>query len=114
MAEGIESLPEEFRKLVDNVEVVLKERPGREHRERVGRGGESWRLLGLYEGVPYGRRGTDYGGVMPDKITLFRAEIEAYCGGDRARMVREIRRVFLHELGHYFGFSDKRLRELGY
>jgi predicted Zn-dependent protease with MMP-like domain len=36
-------------------------------------------LLGLYQGVPYDRRGFYYGNVLPDKITLFKNPIEAIC-----------------------------------
>jgi len=39
-------------------------------------------LLGLYEGVPQTRRGSNYGMVLPDKITIFQQTIEAICRSD--------------------------------
>ena len=69
-------------------------------------------LLGLYQGVPLTGRSSAYGGVLPDKITIYRRPLERLYGGDAERLRREIRRVVLHEIAHHFGISDERLREL--
>ena len=69
-------------------------------------------LLGLYQGVPLTRRTSAYGGVLPDKITIYRRPLERLYGRDPARLRKEIRRVVLHEIAHHFGISDDRLREL--
>lgn len=114
IAQAIDGLPEEFRQALDNVSVVVDENPSKAQRARFKRRGEKRLLLGLYEGVPRGARGTDYAGVLPDKITLFQAAIEERCGGKRAGLIGELRLTLLHELGHYFGLSDERLRDLGY
>ncbi len=111
---ALAGLPDEFRKAMQNIEIVVQERPAQRHHEMFKKRGENWLLLGLYEGVPLNRRGTGYANVLPDKITLFKETIASHCGGGHAKMVDEIRRTFLHEAGHYFGLSDKRLRELGY
>ena len=72
-------------------------------------------LLGLYQGIPLNARGTSYGTqpVSPDKITLYQNNIEAQAGS-----IEEIRglihEVLLHEIGHYFGMSEKEIREAGY
>lgn len=113
IAQAIDLLPDEFREALDNIEIVVEDSPRSRHlelfRERKG----DWTLLGLYEGVPLNKRDHGYAAVLPDKITLFRDSIARCCRGDEAGMVREIRRTFLHEIGHYFGLSDRRLRELG-
>ena len=70
-------------------------------------------LLGLYQGVPLDKRGHYYAGVLPDKITLYQKNIETVCRNEKD-MILEIQKTLLHELGHYFGISEKRLRELGY
>ena len=36
-------------------------------------------LLGLYEGIPLTDRTSDYAGVLPDRITIYRREICAIC-----------------------------------
>jgi predicted Zn-dependent protease with MMP-like domain len=69
-------------------------------------------LLGLYQGVPLTRRGSGYGGVPPDKITIFRRPLERHYGATEETLRLAIRRVVLHEIAHHFGISDERLREL--
>jgi predicted Zn-dependent protease with MMP-like domain len=72
-------------------------------------------LLGLYEGVPVSKRGIWYGSspVVPDKITLFRKNIE------RSLRVGEtlkdkIRDVLIHEIAHHFGMDEEEIRRAGY
>ena len=50
---------------------------------------------------------------MPDRITIFKDPICAMCRTEDE--VREqVRETVVHELGHYFGLGDARLRELGW
>jgi predicted Zn-dependent protease with MMP-like domain len=98
---AVDSLPRELREAMSNVEVVVEDEPP---------GGMP--LLGLYEGVPLTRRGAFYGGVLPDKITIFRGPLERRYGADEERLRREIRRVVLHEVAHHCGINDERLVEM--
>ena len=43
-------------------------------------------LLGLYEGIPWGKRGPYYAGALPDKITIYRVPLERIAGGDPERL----------------------------
>jgi predicted Zn-dependent protease with MMP-like domain len=98
---AVDGLPEEFGRLMRNVAVTVENGPG-------PRG-----LLGLYQGVPLTSRTTQYAGVLPDRITIYRLAICAIC--DTEDEVRDqVRRTVIHEVGHYFGISDERLRELGW
>jgi predicted Zn-dependent protease with MMP-like domain len=109
--EALDSLPEEFERMMENIEVVVQGRPSPEQLRKMQlRAGHT--LLGLYEGVPLGRRGIHYGNVPPDRITIFQQSMEHVYPPHR--LVEEIRRTVLHEVGHYFGISDERLHELGY
>ena len=101
VTEAIESLPDDLRDFMSNVAIVVEEDPPR-----------GSRLLGLYEGVPLTERTSAYGGVLPDKITIYRRPLERLSGGDPDRLRREIRRTVLHEIAHHFGIGDERLREL--
>src|SRR6266446_4955190 len=94
-AAALDALPEWVRLKMGNVE------------ERSPRGGEN---LGLYEGVPLARRGTHYT-ALPDRITLYRSSIERLANDDDA-LRRLIARTLAHEVGHHFGISDDRLREI--
>ncbi|MBI3944406.1 MAG: metallopeptidase family protein [Armatimonadetes bacterium] len=109
VAEALDSVPEEFARYLENVEVVVEERPTPEQRRDSGvRRGEL--LLGLYEGVPLVERSL-YDQAFPDRILLFRRPILSLCR-TRGQVRREIRRTVLHELAHHFGISDARLEEL--
>jgi predicted Zn-dependent protease with MMP-like domain len=102
VATAVDSLPAEFAALIENVAVLVEHGPG-------PRG-----LLGLYEGVPLTRRtATSYAGVLPDRITIYQRAICAICDTE-ADVVEQVRRTVIHEVGHYFGISDERLRELGW
>jgi predicted Zn-dependent protease with MMP-like domain len=99
--EALESLPPDLSTRLSNLALTVESEPPP---------GE--RLLGLYQGVPLTRRGASYGGVLPDKITIYRKPLERLYGRDPARLQAEIRRVVLHEIAHHFGISDERLVEL--
>jgi predicted Zn-dependent protease with MMP-like domain len=107
--QAIESLPDELRERLDNVDIVIADAPTRAQLHHMPRGET---LLGLYEGVPLTERTTNYGLVTPDKITIFQKTIEAAFSKDEV-IVKEIRRVVLHEIAHHFGIDDARLDELG-
>jgi predicted Zn-dependent protease with MMP-like domain len=111
--EALESIPDEFWAVIDNVAVTVAEWPNREQMESTGtRRGNM--LLGLYEGVPLTARSHGYGLVPPDKITIFRRPILRVCPpGDEDAVRAQVRRTVLHEIAHHFGISDERLHELG-
>ncbi len=101
MAEAIDSLPQWVLERLDNVEVLVEERPPN---------GEP-NLLGRYHGIPLTNR-SNYWGVLPDTITLYRSTIER-SAGDEAELRRVIAHTIEHEVAHFFGISDDRLRDLG-
>ena len=107
--EALDSLPPEFARLMTNVEVQIEPRPTREHRRMVGL--KPWQTLyGLYQGVPLTERS---GGspILPDVITIFQQPLERdFPGRDALRA--QVRRTVLHEIAHFFGISDARLRDL--
>ena len=70
-------------------------------------------LLGLYDGVALTERDTAYGGVLPDRIMIFRRPTLAMCETED-EVVEEVRITVVHEIAHHFGIDDDRLHELGY
>ena len=110
VAIAVKNLPEEFGTELKNVDVVVEDQPTRGLVKRAGIG-RSETLLGLYEGVPQTKRGSHYGLVLPDKITIFQKPIEAMCRNDD-QIAAEIEGVIKHEIAHHFGISDARLRQL--
>jgi predicted Zn-dependent protease with MMP-like domain len=99
--DALDSLPPDLRARMSNVEIVIEDEPP---------AGQP--LLGLYQGVPLTRRGSSYGAVLPDKITIFRGPLVRLYGHHSETLRREVRRVVLHEIAHHFGISDERLVEL--
>jgi len=107
---ALKRLPKFFRKKMKNVDVVVEDRASRELLSEMGLR-SPFELLGLYQGVPLDRRGFYYGNVLPDKITLFQIPIESMCQ-TKEELEERVREVVIHEVGHYFGLDDKKLREL--
>jgi predicted Zn-dependent protease with MMP-like domain len=108
---AVQNLPPEFLDHLDNVEVLVADRPSSNQLSK-SRLKANQTLLGLYEGVPQTRRGSNYGMVLPDKITIFQQTIEAICRNDE-EVIAEVGKVVKHEIAHHFGISDARLREIG-
>ena len=101
VVEALDGLPIWIRERLENVEVLIEE---------DGPHGQP-ALLGLYEGVPLTSRGISYAGVLPDRITLYRTSIERLAADEDA-LRRLIAHTVAHEVGHHFGISDDRLREI--
>jgi predicted Zn-dependent protease with MMP-like domain len=101
VSEALDELPEDIRDLMTNVAVTVEDEPP-----------PGQNLLGLYEGVPWGRRGPYYSGALPDKITIYRLPLERLAGGDPEQLRAAVRRVVFHEIAHHFGISDARLVEI--
>ena len=101
VADAVDSLPEAFGRAMTNVAVVVEE-------EAEGR-----KLFGLYQGLPLANYRLRQWSVHPDKITIYRRTICAYCRSeDEVRA--QVYRTVIHEIAHHFGIDDPRLRELGW
>jgi predicted Zn-dependent protease with MMP-like domain len=70
-------------------------------------------LLGLYEGVALTERTSDYGGVLPDRITIYREAILDVCA-DEDEVVDEVAVTVVHEVAHHFGIDEATLHRLGW
>lgn len=110
VARALEELPESFSKRLENVDVVVEEEPDAGLLEGMKVPGGST-LLGLYQGVPITRRGYHYGNVLPDRIVIYMGPILRKRRPDTG-LQDLVRDVVFHELGHYFGLSDREMREL--
>ena len=107
---ALKRLPRFFKKKMKNVDVVVEDLASRDLLSGRGLHSPS-QLLGLYQGIPLDRRGFYYGNVLPDKITLFQIPIESICR-TKEEIEEKVRDVVIHEVGHYFGLNDEKLREL--
>ncbi len=110
VADALAELPPEFAARLQNIEILIDHLPSQAQRQAVGL--KPWQTLyGLYQGVPLTQR-TSGMLVLPDTITLFQEALERdFPQPDALRA--QVRRTVLHEIAHFFGISDDRLRELG-
>lgn len=101
--EALESLPERFASLVQNVVVAVEDEPNEEDLESVEDDDDS-ELLGIYRGVALTDRTHD-DPLLPDEIAVFRGPISRVAR-TRGEAVEQVRETVMHELGHYFGLDD--------
>lgn len=113
--ETLDTLPPEFRSRIQNLAVLVEDRPRFARKPRrvgkAGPGGGRRRILGLFQGVPATQKSVFDFCTGPNHIILYQKNIEAVCSSE-ARIREEVRRTVLHELGHYFGMSESQLRDL--
>ena len=101
--EAFAAVPESLVALMDNVVLFVEDDAPPEDPH----------LLGLYEGVALTERDSSYGGVLPDRITVYRRPTLEICETEED-VVREVNITVAHEIAHHFGIDDARLHELGY
>lgn len=106
--EAFQEIPRKFKDLMANVAIIIEDRPSASLGFPVG---NNHLLLGLYHGVPLKNRGAYYGNLPPDVIFIFQQPIEKICPTPAA-IKAKVKEVLLHELGHYFGLTEKELREI--
>jgi predicted Zn-dependent protease with MMP-like domain len=101
------ALPPAVREAAAGLPVVFERVPGPELRED----GVDDDTLGLFVGPAHGEDpGLD---PLPSQIILYLDGIWDYAGGDAAVFDDEVRRTFLHELGHYLRLDEGDLERRG-
>ncbi len=108
--EALAQIPKKFKKLISNLAVLVEEKASREIFEKTGTTPLS-SILGHYHGVPFKHRGPFYGNIPPDVIVIYQKPIESICSTEE-EIKKKVREVVFHEIGHYFGLSEKELREI--
>lgn len=106
---ALEELPPELAALLENVAIVVEDWP---ESSMLREDDPHDTLYGFYEGTPLTQRGTNYSGVLPDRITIFRGPLERDFG--REELEEQVRITVVHEIAHHFGFEEGRLEELGW
>jgi predicted Zn-dependent protease with MMP-like domain len=102
VADALDAVPARFAKAMDNVVVLVEEfNP------------EVPTILGLYHGIALTERTSHYGGVLPDRISIYRRPILFMCDTEE-QVVQEVLVTVMHEIAHHFGVDDERLHELGW
>ena len=95
VAEAIDRLPEEFRKLLENTPVVVSHR------------GAEIGAYGRYYGDTVAR------GNFEDRIVIYQDTLARDFGHDPELLEQQVERTLLHELAHHIGWREEGVRDLG-
>lgn len=116
LEEILADFPEEYRKMLEEVPVMVDDEPSVELQKEMGAyiKGEPSDLMGLHSGPSLSdTKKSETMGSAP-LIQLFRGPILREANGSRKRLKKEIRITLIHELGHHFDFSEEELEDRGY
>ncbi len=105
--EALERLPRVFKEKLHNLAIIVEDYPDEELQEQF-----EGALLGLFQGIPKTRE-TVFWASLPAQIRLFQKNIESICRTDE-EVRQQIEKTLKHEIGHYFGLSERDLRKKGY
>jgi predicted Zn-dependent protease with MMP-like domain len=107
IARAFNKIPQEFREILEKEGIQVL---GREKVPHVLRDRYKGRLLfGIFTGVPYNRRSMFNIEMEPTRIELYQESFETAFKSP-SEMEEQIVKTVIHEIGHYFGFSEKELR----
>ena len=106
--EALIRLPRTFRERLENIAIIVEDFPDEELQSEF-----EGLLLGLFRGIPKTRQSVSWPG-LPAQIFLYQKNIEAICRNDESKISKQIEKTLKHEIGHYFGLSERDLRRRGY
>lgn len=105
---ALNAIPREFLQRVENLSIQVEDWADPETLVEVGIE-DRHELLGFYRGIPLDERGFDQLPGLPDVIILYQRAIESYARESGEGILRVIRETLIHELAHYFGFSEEEM-----
>ncbi len=109
---AIKRIPSDIRGYLNNIAISVKNRPTGKMMEKMDLPPEAI-LFGVYQGIPLIERSATSPPLFPDTILLFQEPIEEVCE-NKEEIEDQIEITVVHEIAHFFGISEERLRELGY
>lgn len=107
----LEQLPREFAHSLGDVVLQIEEVADRDTARRLGLD-HPMQLSGLYEGIPLNHQSVGQSGMLPERVTLYRAPIIAEWRSTRFSLAQIVSHIVIHEIGHHFGFSDDDMHAL--
>jgi predicted Zn-dependent protease with MMP-like domain len=110
VAEALASIPQRFRKAMQNIAIVVEDEPARELLAEMDIEPPDT-LLGLYQGTPLTERHWGYGNTLPDRVLIFQGPHER-SAEDEDDLIVAIAETLIHEIGHYFGLSEEEIEEI--
>ncbi len=104
---ALNKIPKKFREILkrEGIQVLAREKVPEALRFQY-RGSL---LFGVFVGVPFNKRSMFNFELEPTRIELYKDSFEK-AFTDRTQMEEQIVKTVIHEIGHFFGFSEKELR----
>lgn len=112
VGEAAQSLPAEFQGALEVVPVVIEPMPPLDLLVAGDPLEVPPDLLGLFVGASQLERSDEDPAGQVARIYLFQRNIERTCA-DRDETIEQVRVTLFHELGHYLGFDEQGVEELG-
>jgi predicted Zn-dependent protease with MMP-like domain len=106
---ALNRVPKKFREILkkEDIKVLAREEvPGVLRNQYKGS-----LLFGIFTGVPYNKRSMFNLQMEPTRIELYKNSFEKAFSNGR-EIEEQIVKTVIHEIGHYFGFSERELRRL--
>jgi predicted Zn-dependent protease with MMP-like domain len=104
---ALNKVPKRFREILERegIQVLARDEVPAVFRDQY----KGRLLFGIFTGIPYNRRSMFNIQMEPTRIELYKSSFEQ-AFNDRSEMEKQIVKTVIHEIGHYFGFSEKELR----
>ena len=103
---ALDTIPRQLKQQLGPVVIRVEELPDEETEEAMGL--ESpFDILGLYRGVALPDKSISDPRPDLDIVFLYRRPILDYWCESGEDLMRVVRHVLIHEIGHHFGFSDE-------
>ena len=112
VSEALDGIPEEFARYLENVTIVIEDEPSPALLLDLELDPRRDALYGLYQGTPLPARAHDFA-ALPDRITIFAGPLlRDYPSPSALR--RQVQATVVHEIAHFFGLDERRIRRLGF
>jgi len=104
---SVSKLPEEFKNILkkNQIKILAREKAPESVLDRY----KGKIVFGIFIGVPYGRFVNIQ--TEPTRIELFKDSFEKVFISE-PEMKMQIIKTVIHEIGHYFGFSEEGIRKI--
>ncbi len=106
----VDGIPREFLGRIENLTFRVEDWADPETLEESGCE-DPGDLLGFYHGLPLPERSHEYV-ELPDCITVYQKAVENHARETGLPLMKVVRETVLHEIAHYFGFSEEEMDEV--
>ena len=106
---ALNKVPKRFREILEreDIQVLAREKVPQALQEKY----KGSLLFGIFTGIPFNKRSVFNIQMEPTRIELYKSSFErAFGGRGEQEMEEQIAKTVIHEIGHYFGLSEKELR----